>query len=54
MEPNTLPVKPTTLISLYLTILGQTLDVCGGQSLHNNYRQGLMDLADWHKQHKDR
>jgi len=33
---------------------GQTLDVCGGQSLHNNYRQGLMDLADWHKQHKDR
>jgi len=33
---------------------GQTLDVCGGQSLHNNYRQGLMNLADWHKQHKDR
>ena len=55
MEPNTPPVRAYQLFEItYLTILGQTLDVCGGQSLHNNYRQGLMDLADWHKQHKDR
>ena len=43
-----------SLKHLIWTFLGQTLDVCGGQSLHNNYRQGLLDLADWHKQHKDR
>merc|ERR1712130_25929 len=30
---------------------GQTLDVCGGQSLHNNYRQGLVMLEKFMEQH---
>jgi hypothetical protein len=25
---------------------GQTLDVCGGQSLHNNYREGMLVLEE--------
>jgi len=30
---------------------GQTLDVCGGQSLHNNYRQGLVQLEEFLAKH---
>jgi len=32
---------------------GQTLDVCGGQSLHNNYRQGLVLLEEFMKKQQE-
>ena len=41
------------MVSDYGDIVGQTLDVCGGLSLYNNYMNQYQNMGNWYQKLAD-